>query len=194
MIHRIAILIFCGLCLWTGRTTAQDQTVTDFNRSDATRGWQAVNDGVMGGLSEGLFRWNAETGLEFYGRLSLENNGGFASIRTGGQKISLKTESVIVLRVRGDGREYSFNLYSQGDRYAYRQTFQTVKNEWVEIELPLKGFEATWRGRRFPQQRLNPGRISGMGFQLGDKKPGPFRLDVEWIKTRELAKVDGEAG
>jgi len=39
-----------------------------------------VNDGVMGGVSDGRFRVTERQTLEFYGTLSLENNGGFASV------------------------------------------------------------------------------------------------------------------
>ena len=48
--------------------------------------------------------------LEFYGTLSLENNGGFASVRTKAKKLGLEKDDVIVVRVRGDGRDYSINL------------------------------------------------------------------------------------
>jgi monofunctional biosynthetic peptidoglycan transglycosylase len=90
---------------------------------------------------------------------------------------------VIVVRVRGDGREYNFNLYSRSDRFSYRESFKTKKGEWLEIELPVEKFEATWRGRRFPNQKLDPGQVTGLGFLLGDKRPGPFKLEVEWIKV-----------
>ncbi len=51
-----------------------------FVSPDAAAGWQAVNDGVMGGVSDGRFRMTERQTLEFYGTLSLENNGGFASV------------------------------------------------------------------------------------------------------------------
>ena len=42
--------------------------------------WRAVNDSVMGGVSMGRMV-KAEDTLRFDGELSLENNGGFASVR-----------------------------------------------------------------------------------------------------------------
>ena len=39
---------------------------------DAAAGWQAVNDGVMGGVSDGRFRVTERQTLEFYGTLSLK--------------------------------------------------------------------------------------------------------------------------
>ena len=69
--------------------------------------WQTVNDGVMGGRSVGRFRINAEQNLEFLGNLSLENNGGFASVRSRGKQLGLQEGDSIVVQVRGDGRQYS---------------------------------------------------------------------------------------
>ena len=86
-------------------------------------------------------------------------------------------------RVRGDGRQYNFNLYSQRNRYSYRQSFKTMKDQWIEVELPVDKFAATWRGRVFPNEKLDPSKVTGLGFLLGDKKPGPFKLEVEWIKV-----------
>jgi hypothetical protein len=54
----------------------------DFAGPEVATKWQALNDGVMGGISDGRFRITPDKTLEFFGTLSLENNGGFASVRT----------------------------------------------------------------------------------------------------------------
>ena len=154
-----------------------------FDDPNAAKPWQTVNDGVMGGRSNGRFKINDDKKLEFYGTLSLENNGGFASVRARGVDLGLAKDDVIVARVRGDGREYNFNLYSQRTRNSYRQSFKTKRDEWIEIELPVDKFVATWRGRVFPNEKLDPSQINGLGIFLGDKKAGPFKLEVEWIKV-----------
>ena len=48
-------------------------------------------------------------------------------------------------------------------------------------------FVATWRGRVFPTEKLDPSKVTGLGFLLGDKKAGPFKLEVEWIKVIRAA-------
>lgn len=156
----------------------------EFDTPSAATAWQAVNDGVMGGRSVGKFKLSAQGQLEFFGTLSLENNGGFASVRARGQNLDLAENDVIVVRVRGDGREYNFNLYSRRDQFSYRRSFKTRKDEWIEVELPVSKFVATWRGRRFPDQRTVPSEMTGVGILLGDKKPGPFKLEVDWIKVK----------
>ncbi len=85
----------------------QDRILFKFDTREAAQSWQAVNDGVMGGR----FKINDDKKMEFYGTLSLENNGGFASVRTRGANLELAKDDVIVARVRGDGREYGDELW-----------------------------------------------------------------------------------
>ena len=59
----------------------------DFTEVESAREWQSVNDGVMGGVSEGKFKIIDKKTMEFFGTLSLENNGGFASVRTRGKRL-----------------------------------------------------------------------------------------------------------
>ncbi len=164
---------------------AQDRFLFRFDKPDSAKPWQTVNDGVMGGRSEGRFKIKDDKKMEFFGTLSLENNGGFASVRARSGNFGLAAGDVIVARVRGDGRQYNFNVYAQRNLggYSYRQSFKTKKDEWIEVEFPIEKFDATWRGRRFPNQKLDPSKVTGLGFQLGDKKAGPFKLEVEWIKA-----------
>lgn len=162
---------------------AEQRFLFRFDQPESSKQWQSVNDGVMGGRSDGRFRISEDKTMEFFGTLSLENNGGFASVRARGGHLALKQDDVIVARIRGDGREYNINLYSQRNRYSYRQSFKTKEGEWIEVEFPLDKFSATWRGQRFPNEKLDPSTLTGLGFLLGDKKPGPFKLEVEWIKV-----------
>ncbi len=182
---RFVLLILIAILPWTA--AAEERLLFDFDTPDAARGWQAVNDGVMGGRSDGRFRMTDAGQMEFFGTLSLENNGGFASVRMMGSRLGLKPGDVLVARVKGDGREYAFNVYAGGNRngYSYRQSFQTKKDEWIEVAFPMDAFTATWRGRVFPNEQLNPAAVTGLGFLLGDKKPGPFRLEVDSIRVSQ---------
>ena len=49
--------------------------------SAASRDWRVINDGVMGGLSQGRALLTEESIL-FEGEISLENNGGFSSLKS----------------------------------------------------------------------------------------------------------------
>ncbi len=100
----IALVAFLGTPL-----VAQEPRVQlfGFASPNAVADWQAVNDGVMGGVSDGRFRITDRQTLEFYGTLSLENNGGFASVRSRPRALGLQAGDTLVARVRGDGRDTS---------------------------------------------------------------------------------------
>jgi hypothetical protein len=173
-----------------GATLAADEingrVLFNFENAEAAKQWQTVNDGVMGGRSDGQFKLTADRTMQFFGTLLLENNGGFASVRPRPTKLLLKKGDTLVVRVRGDGRKYSLNLYvpRRLTAFSYRADFETRKDEWIDIEIPLEEFEATSFGRVVQNQTLDPTEINGLGILLGDKKAGPFKLEVEWIKVR----------
>ena len=179
---------FISAVLFVSITTTiacgQDRKLFNFDTPDTSKQWQTVNDGVMGGRSEGRFRITDNKTLEFFGTLSLENNGGFASVRSRSTKLDLKEGDTLVVRLRGDGRKYNFNLYvpRRSTAFSYRADFETKKDEWIEVEIPLEKFVATSFGQVVRNQPLDPSEVTGIGIVLGDKKAGAFKLEVEWIK------------
>lgn len=58
----------------------KQKTITQFNTFSNTNHWVIVDDVVMGGKSSGHFKIDEGKGM-FYGEISLENNGGFSSVR-----------------------------------------------------------------------------------------------------------------
>jgi len=157
-----------------------------FASPDTAAGWQAVNDGVMGGVSDGRFRITERQTLEFYGTLSLENNGGFASVRSRPRTLGLQAGDTLVARVRSDGREYQLNLYTSGRMmaFSYRAPVKTRSSEWIEVAVSLDQFEATAFGRVLRGMGpVDPRSVTSIGFLLAEKTPGPFALEVAWIKV-----------
>jgi NADH dehydrogenase [ubiquinone] 1 alpha subcomplex assembly factor 1 len=176
-------LIVCSLL---GTFPSESRDLFTFDAESRSPKWQIVNDGVMGGRSQSQYRVTDDGWLEFKGTLSLENNGGFASVRLMGQSMNLTPGDTLVARVRGDGRTYTLNIYDRSDfrGYSFRQTFSTKKDEWIEVEFPIDEFVATWRGRTFRNEKLQAAKANGLGFLLGDKKPGPFQLEIDWVRVR----------
>ena len=165
---------------------APQAALFSFVAPDAAAGWQAVNDGVMGGVSDGRFRMTERQTLEFYGTLSLENNGGFASVRSRPRALDLQTGDTLLARVRGDGREYQLNLYTNGRRmaFSYRAPVKTRSGKWIEVAVPLDRFEATSFGRVLPGEGpVDPRSVTSIGFLLAEKTPGAFALEVAWINV-----------
>ena len=163
----------------------------DFTGPEAAQKWQAVNDGVMGGVSDGRFKITDAGTLEFFGTLSLENNGGFASVRTKPAELNLRAGDTIVVRLKGDGREYMLNLYTKSRQraFSYRAMLPTTKDEWMEVKVLLEDFIPTAFGRRVQGLGpVEPSQINGLGFMLSDKKPGKFQMQVEWVKVEGAKK------
>jgi NADH dehydrogenase [ubiquinone] 1 alpha subcomplex assembly factor 1 len=167
------------------------QPLFDFTTPDAAKDWQTVNDGVMGGVSTGTFKITQRQTLEFSGTLSLANNGGFASVRTKPKPLGLRPGDSLIVKVKGDGRDYTLNLYL--DRpliaFSYRAALPTKKGEWVEVRLPLDQFEATSFGRVVKNAgAVKPAEVNALGVMLSDKKAGPFQLELEWIKVERAGQ------
>lgn len=169
------------------------KALIDFDDAAAARQWLSVNDGVMGGISRGGFRITDDKILEFSGNLSLENRGGFTSIRTRPADLEMDGYDTIALRVKGDGRTYNFNLRTSSSRAAgsYRAPMKTQKNTWQEIRISLNDFEYTAYGRRVRGvEPLRADKVQSVGFTLSDKKAGPFRLEVSWIRAEKAAAAN----
>jgi NADH dehydrogenase [ubiquinone] 1 alpha subcomplex assembly factor 1 len=181
------IFLTVSLIVLLGSTlAAEDRVLFEFANPAASRDWQTVNDGVMGGISDGRFKITENKTLEFYGSLSLENNGGFASVRSRPKKLGLEAGDAIIARIKGDGREYTFNLYVPRPltAFSYRASFKTTAGEWIEVRIPLDKFVATSFGSIVSNAApMNPSEITSVGLLLSDKKTGLFKLEVEWIKV-----------
>ena len=182
-----AFVVSIAMLTLSNRATAGERVLFDFDDASAARAWQTVNDGVMGGRSDGRRAVTEDGTLRFFGTLSLANNGGFASVRVRGVNLGLRSGDTIVARVRGDGRKYSLNLYTPTRRtaFSYRTNFETEKDTWIEVAVPVSDFVATSFGQTIQNSRLDPPRANGIGILLGDKKPGQFNLEVDWIKVRD---------
>ena len=123
----------------------------------------------------------------FNGVVSLENNGGFASVRTRPAKLELPPDSnTFLIRVRGDGHSYKLTARrgESMDGVNYQLEFETKAGEWQEIRLPMSEFKASWRGRQLPEEpTLTPAAVVSIGFIIASKQSGAFRLEIDWVKA-----------
>ena len=185
---RFATLVLA--LLWPGAAAPAsaegDMVLFDFSREADVARFRAIHDVVMGGVSTGGLVADEDGHASFRGVVSLENNGGFASIRSLPQRLDLGAHGGIRIRVRGDGQRYKLNLKMNGDLdgVQYRAAFRPPAGEWIEIDLPFEEFVPTFRGRVLRDvDPLDPSRIATIGFLISDQQAGPFRLDVAWIRT-----------
>jgi hypothetical protein len=159
-------------------------TLLDFDDPADAALWRPVDDVVMGGVSRSAFE-QAEAGVaRFRGSVSLENFGGFASVRTPPRDWDTAGATAFVLRVRGDGKTYKFTLRT-GDGFdgiQYQLRFDAPAGEWAEVRLPVRDFVATFRGRKVPfAPSLDAAKVRALGLMISDKQAGPFELLVDRI-------------
>lgn len=146
--------------------------------------WRAINDGVMGGVSRGGVEIARDGWLVFAGEVSLERNGGFASVRTVPAPLGVPGARAVRLEVRGDGKRYKLNLKTDEafDGVQYQAAFATPAGQWTTLTLPLEAFAPKHRGRDVPDAPpLDPARIVTLGLLISDRQAGPFRLEVRAI-------------
>jgi NADH dehydrogenase [ubiquinone] 1 alpha subcomplex assembly factor 1 len=159
--------------------------VHDFESDDAASQWITVNDNVMGGRSKGGFE--VKNGKLIFTGSTNTAGGGFSSIRTSLKKLDFKGREGVIIRLRGDGRTYKFDVRMGRNSVAHRADFKTEKDtdSWQTVKIPFASLSPTWRGRRLPRllNKLKKPEIQSLGFMIYDKKDGPFELKVDWIKS-----------
>jgi len=175
-----------------GEPMSEPKNLIDFREAGDIK-WQVVNDGVMGGVSSsGVQPTGRGTGL-FTGELSLENNGGFASVRALVGRQDLSRYDGLEIRVRGDGRTYQLRLRTNDrfDGIAYRTHFATRADEWITLKISFAEFQPTYRGRIVPDAPvLDTTTISQVAFMLADKNPGKFSLEIDFVAPYGLLAGD----
>lgn len=167
------------------------------NQTSLQNIWGAVDDVVMGGVSESNIRLVENTAL-FAGNISTANSGGFASIRTRNfsPAFDLSVYEGIDLRLKGDGKRYKFLLRTdtKWDGTAYSFSFNTVPNIWMTVRIPFSQMIPVFRAKtlnNYPP--INKTQISSFQLMLskfeydGELNPqfsaGSFNLQLESIKA-----------
>lgn len=149
--------------------------------------WRVVVDGVMGGRSTGGVAQRESGIVEFSGDLSLENNGGFSQMRRDVNGNRFSGARGIEIIVRGDGREYNFDVRCSNARVfagAFQCAFDTENGQWTTIRMPFDDFRLHSFGQPVPgAPEIEPEMIESIGVTLSDKKAGPFLLKVASIRA-----------
>lgn len=180
----IATLLTCT-CLLMATEGRHTDVIASFEKPDSADNWGSVNDGVMGGVSTGSAERTDRQTLRFTGNLSLENNGGFASIRMAPRDLKLGNAAGIIVKARGDGRTYWVGLRTarQFGASSYRAFITPATDAFSETFIPFTDFNLEAFGRDVGGPPLDPAAIRSIGFTIADKKPGAFELEIESIQA-----------
>ncbi len=161
-----------------------DLILFDFSEADDWSGWTIENDVVMGGRSSSKLERSEEGNAIFKGDVSLENNGGFASVQYRFPSKDIKGYKKAVLHLKGDGKTYQFRMKENlRDRASYIYEFETT-GDWQTVEIPLNKMKPVYRGRDLDMPNFSANSIQEIRFLIGNKKPQDFRLEIDKIELK----------
>jgi uncharacterized protein YbjT (DUF2867 family) len=159
--------------------------------------WGSVDDVVMGGVSESGMRWGGSSAI-FSGRVSTDNSGGFASVRTRNFEptMDLTEYTGIELRVKGDGQRYKLFMRTEAawDGVGYAYSFDTSSNEWMTIRVPFDRLVPVFRAKVvnpspvFDRHQIRSFQLMLSKFEYDRElnpsfTPGLFTLEIESISA-----------
>lgn len=162
--------------------TINMEAIFDFNNEADISAWKVLDDVVMGGQSTGSFKLTAEGFGLFHGKVSLENNGGFSSVRYRFSEIKVPDTASVRIKLKGDGKKYQFRVKNNSETaHSYINYFQT-SGDWQEVEIPLKELFPSYRGRKPDLPNFSQNQIEEVGFLIANERNEEFRLLIDLIE------------
>lgn len=162
--------------------SADSQMLFDFNSENPISNWRTVDDTVMGGRSDSEFSIDSDGHAVFKGNVSLENYGGFCSIRYSFDKINIAKQSKLTIRLKGDGKNYKLRLKNKSNNYySYQHDIETT-GKWEDIEVYLSDFYPTFRGRDLDLPNFNHDFVEEFSILIANKNAEKFQLLIDKIE------------
>ncbi len=163
---------------------SQNTTIFNFSKDTKKNSWIVVNDDVMGGISNSTITVNTNGYGVFRGSVSLENNGGFASVRHAVKGANLTAHSKFIIKIKGDGKKYQFRCKARSnERHSYVYDFKT-NGDWQEIEIPFSEMYPRFRGNNLNMSNYAGDALSEVAFLIGNNKPENFKLEIDYINVQ----------
>ncbi|MDF1517190.1 MAG: CIA30 family protein [Lutibacter sp.] len=174
-------MVLTHLIMMVSLVINSSMVIFDFNKESDISNWKIVNDAVMGGQSSSKFYLNDEGYGVFKGKVSLENNGGFASLRHRFHQKKISDYKKAIIHLKGDGKRYQFRAKTnKEDQQAYTSYFETT-GQWQNIELKLSALEPTFRGRKLNMPNFPADELEELGFMIANKVNENFELVIDKI-------------
>jgi hypothetical protein len=181
----IPLLNFVSIIMLNLSSQTNGVTLLDSQIMKNDNRWRIVNDDVMGGSSSSQVSVNQEDKIVFSGKVSLKNNGGFASLRSSIKDYRFEQHSGIEIHIKGDGKKYSLSMKETSSFTGsfYTAMFKTVKDDWLIVKIPFKSFALYYFGREVRSDpRIPLNRIKEVSLLIGEKQEGPFNAEIDFIR------------
>lgn len=150
--------------------------------------WTLTTDGVMQDRPKAELSFNK--GIMTFGGEASQEVATTPSARAAVKQLGLKNNEFFALRVKGDGREYGFEILTsanfRGRPVRFRALFPT-KKDWHTIAISPKDMKPLIYGRQLGNIEPRLDEIIGIGIVAADQTPGNFSLRVGSISiAKEL--------
>ncbi|MFZ9398354.1 MAG: CIA30 family protein [Ilumatobacteraceae bacterium] len=160
--------------------SVEPTVLVDFPDADSVAGWSIQNDTVMGGVSNSRTEW-ADGQMIFAGDLSLDNNGGFCSLRSAvSADLGSLAAGSTALTLTATGDDQTYVVQVRTDRDLFIQRVEIAAGNEETYVLPFAAFTATdfMLDAITPLEPLDPADIIQIAVYILDKQEGPFRLAI----------------
>jgi len=175
------------LVVFSDLLQAETRLKIDFTKDQELTNWYVVVDQVMGGRSRGELSFS-ELGARFVGTVSLQNNGGFASIRSEYSSFELSMFEEVEIRYRATGVGFAFTLNNHRRYYMprFKHPLNETDGQWVTAVLKFSDFRQVRLGEVM-EGHLDKNLLSNvirLGVISNDKRATGFALDIAYIEFR----------
>ncbi len=156
----------------------------NFGKTSGVQNWQVITDNVMGGLSNAKIQLTKKT-LKLNGTQSLENNGGFVSLKSPFDRYDLSGYETLIIRYKNTGIQFGFTLETDQPFYKpyYKLKLPKQPKGFAEVEVDLTNFKQYQMGeptgKNISKSLLS--KIIRIGFITTEKTAGNFELEIDYI-------------
>eukprot|EP00193_Tetraselmis_chui_P008761 CAMPEP_0177764282 /NCGR_PEP_ID=MMETSP0491_2-20121128/7318_1 /TAXON_ID=63592 /ORGANISM="Tetraselmis chuii, Strain PLY429" /LENGTH=286 /DNA_ID=CAMNT_0019280439 /DNA_START=106 /DNA_END=966 /DNA_ORIENTATION=+ len=157
--------------------------------------FRTMNDGVMGGVSDGHVRFSDKDGggMLFSGIVRTENNGGFASCRLQAEFPDLSSFTGLYVDCRCNDGDKVFQMVTKDEealmtRVNFKAPFRAPASTAVaRVLIPFSAFDRPERmGRGVARGPLDAATVREVGFMVLKPSVGAFELQVRELGVYKL--------
>jgi hypothetical protein len=140
----------------------------------------------MGGVTQSKLQYT-ENSMVLNGTISLDNYGGFSSIKTNFNTFDLTEYDGVKIKYKSTGQSFAITLEDSKNWTMpnYKGAIRSSdSNKWYEAIIYFKDFKQYQIGEPTGKKLTKPvlENIVRIGIITTEKKEGPFSIEVEYIE------------
>jgi hypothetical protein len=161
--------------------------VIDFGTSNGkNKDWILISDNIMGGVSKSKLEY-LDNSFLLTGTISLDNYGGFSSIKTKYENFDLTDYQGVKIRFKSSNQKFAFTLEESKNWTLpnFKGDFNSTKeNTWEVITIYFKDFKEYQVGEPTGNKlkTSNLKNVVRLGIITTDKKEGSFSIEVDYVE------------